>query len=83
MQTTQLAQTCTSMANLHYRIICDYCDAPLGVSSFLFSVQNVWEMTTVVDEIACCLYTACPSSYCFEIIYCGYYKLCYSIYPIP
>ena len=39
---------------------CDYCHAPLGVSSFSFSIQNVWEMTTVVYKIACCLCTACP-----------------------
>ena len=38
----------------------DYCHAPLGVSSFSFSIQNVWEMTTVVDKIACRSCTACP-----------------------
>ena len=38
----------------------DYCHAPLGVSSFSFSVQNVWEMTTMVYKIACCSCTACP-----------------------
>ena len=31
----------------------DYCHAPLGVSSFSFSLLNVWEMTTMVDKIAC------------------------------
>ena len=39
---------------------CDYCHAPLGVSSFSFSILNVWEMTTVVDKIACSSCTACP-----------------------
>ena len=29
----------------------DYCHAPLGVSLFSFSIQNVWEMTTMVDKI--------------------------------
>ena len=38
----------------------DYCHAPLGVSSFSFSIQNVWEMTTVVDKIACRSCTVCP-----------------------
>ena len=38
----------------------DYCHAPLGVSSFSFSIQNVWEMTTVVYKIACHSCTACP-----------------------
>ena len=38
----------------------DYCHAPLGVSSFSFSIQNLWEMTTVVYKIACCSCTACP-----------------------
>ena len=38
----------------------DYCHAPLGVSSFFFAVQNVWEMTTVVDKIACRSCTTCP-----------------------
>ena len=33
---------------------------PLGVSSFSFSIQNVWEMTIVVDKIACRSYTVCP-----------------------
>ena len=37
----------------------DYCHAPLGVSSFSFSIQNVWEMTTVVYKIACRSCTAC------------------------
>ena len=37
----------------------DYCHAPLGVSSFSFSVQNVWEMTTVVYKIACRSCTVC------------------------
>ena len=37
----------------------DHCHAPLGVSSFSFSVQNVWKMTTVVYIIACCSCTAC------------------------
>ena len=36
----------------------DYCHAPLGVS-FLFSVQNVWEMTTMVDKTACRSCTVC------------------------
>ena len=40
----------------------DYCHAPLGVSSFSFAIQNVWEMTTVVDKIACRSCTACPPS---------------------
>ena len=39
---------------------CDYCHTLLGGSSFFFAIQNVWEMTTVVDKIACCLCTACP-----------------------
>ena len=47
------------MADLH-EASCDYCHAPLGVSSFSFSIQNVWEMTTVVDKIACRSCTACP-----------------------
>ena len=38
----------------------DYRHAPLGVSSFSFSIQNVWEMTTVVYKIACHSCTACP-----------------------
>ena len=38
----------------------DYCHAPLGISSFSFAIQNVWEMTTVVDKIACRSSTACP-----------------------
>ena len=38
----------------------DYCHAPLGVSSFLFSIQTVWEMTTMVYNIACHSCTACP-----------------------
>ena len=37
-----------------------YCHALLGVSSFFFAIQNVWEMTTVVDKIACRSCTACP-----------------------
>ena len=38
----------------------DYCHTPLGVSLFSFAIQIVWEMTTVVTKIACCLFTACP-----------------------
>ena len=38
----------------------DYCHAPLGVSSFPFSIQNIWEMTTVVYKIASHSCTACP-----------------------
>ena len=47
------------MADLHITSR-DHCHAPLGVSSFSFSIQNVWEMTTVVDKIACRSCTACP-----------------------
>ena len=32
---------------------CDYCLAPLGISSFSFSIQNVWEISTMVNKIAC------------------------------
>ena len=39
---------------------CDYCHAPLGVSSFSFAIWNVLQMTTVVDKIACRSCTACP-----------------------
>ena len=40
-----------------------YFHAPLGVTAFLFSVQNVWEMTTVGDKIAChpCMRVLQPS----------------------
>ena len=38
----------------------DYCHASLGVSSFSLSIQNVWEMTTVVYKIACHSCTTCP-----------------------
>ena len=38
----------------------DYCHALPGVSSLFFAIQNVWEMTTVVDKIACRSCTACP-----------------------
>ena len=38
----------------------DYCHAPLGVNSFSFSIQNVWEMTTVVYKITCHSCTAYP-----------------------
>ena len=45
----------------------DYCHAPLGVSSFSFSVQNVWEMTTVVYKIACRSCTVCPPVIVFRL----------------
>ena len=38
----------------------DYCHALLGVSSFFFAIENVWEMTTAVDKIACRSCTTCP-----------------------
>ena len=46
------------MIQLYQWLICiigsrDYCHGPLGVSSYSFSIQNVWEMTTVVYKIAC------------------------------
>ena len=40
----------------------DYCHAPLGVSSFLFSVLNVWEMITVVNKIAWRSCMSCPQA---------------------
>ena len=51
-----------STADVHDRSH-DYCHAPLGVSSFSFSMQNVLEMTTNVDKIACCQSTLCPEAF--------------------
>ena len=57
------------MPNLHDRS-CDYCHAPLGVS---FPIQNVSEMTTMVDRIACIYVVhSVSTSHRSEIIYHGY-----------
>ena len=47
----------------------DYCHAPLGVSSFSFSIQNAWEMTTLVDKIPCRSCTACPPAIVLRLYY--------------
>ena len=54
---------------------CDYCYAPLGVSSFLFSV---------VDKIACCWCSVCPPPIVLRlyIIAITSYKLYHRIYLI-
>ena len=57
------------MPNLHDRS-CDYCHAPQGVS---FPIQNVSEMTTMVDRIACIYVVhSVSTSHRSEIIYHGY-----------
>ena len=38
----------------------DYCHALLGVSPFFFRHTKLWEMTTVVDKMACSPCRACP-----------------------
>ena len=59
----------------------DYCHATLGVSFFSFFIQNVLEITTMVNKIACCYVVHSVSSgHCSEIMYRGYYKLRHSIW---
>ena len=55
------------MADLHLGSR-DYCHTSLGVSTFSFSIQNVWEMTTVVYKIACHSCTACPPAIVLRLL---------------
>ena len=48
-----------SMADLHYRIMWLLPCPSGGYSSFSFSIQNVWQMTTLVDKTACRSCAAC------------------------